>query len=394
MISFANPAFLWSLLGLAIPIAIHFLSRKEGQVIKLGSLKHVQETSTQQFRGIRLNEVWLLLLRCLLIVLLSLLLSGMSFQSSGKEKWAIIEWGVEKEESVKTLLDSLADSGYELRWLAPNFPLLRDSTLLKNSSYGSLVEELKNKNLEEGAILSWSRAEKWRGKKVALPEFITWITIPSSEKKFALQAIQQNDSILVRSGVSNIGSTSFETSSQSTRASIALSSATRVRVYVEPVENRQRTVLEAVIRAIDESTPFCDIAFTSIDSADWVFWLSLKPVPGHPTKIIALNVTPSYKMLEQTSNTHWNITRPINEENVLQENFSVALAQLLTRSDTLQLTAQENDQRSVNDSLLWSSVDSAAVDFTPSQKSAAGYLFVIMILVLLAERLLSYQRQQ
>lgn len=394
MISFANPAFLWSLLGLSVPIAIHFLSRKEGQVIKLGSLKHMQETSTQQFRGIRLNEIWLLILRCLLIVLLSLLLSGMSFTSAGKEKWGIVEWGVEKEKSVQALLDTLDDSGYELRWLAPNFPLLKDSAGLENSSYGSLVEELKKKNLEEGVILSWSKAEKFRGQRVALPEYIKWITIPAAERKFILQAIQQNDSVLVRSGISDSESTSFETITQSNSSSIELSAAKRIRVYVEPVDNRQRIVLEAVIRAIDESTPFCDISFTPIDSAEWIFWLSGNPIPTQSAKIISLEPKSSAKMLEQVNNTHWSITRSINEENVLHENFSVMLAQLLTRSDALQNVVKENDQRIVSDSLLWASTDSVLDKFTPSQKSAAGYLFIVMILVLLAERLLSYHRQQ
>ena len=61
----AQPIMLWALAGLSIPIAIHLLSRKEGKVIYLGSLRHLRETSTQQFRGIKLNEILLLVLRSL-----------------------------------------------------------------------------------------------------------------------------------------------------------------------------------------------------------------------------------------------------------------------------------------------------------------------------------------
>ena len=73
MMRFVNPLLLWSLAGLVIPLGIHLLSRKEGKVLRLGSLRHVQETSTQQFKGIRLNEIVLLMLRCAMIILLSLL---------------------------------------------------------------------------------------------------------------------------------------------------------------------------------------------------------------------------------------------------------------------------------------------------------------------------------
>ena len=64
---FAQPIFLWALAGLSVPIAIHLLSKKEGKVIRLGSLRHVREKSTQQFKSIRLNEWLLLALRCLIV---------------------------------------------------------------------------------------------------------------------------------------------------------------------------------------------------------------------------------------------------------------------------------------------------------------------------------------
>jgi len=93
----ANPILLWALAGLSIPVAIHLLSRKEGKVLKLGSLRHVQETSTQQFRGIRLNELPLLILRCTLIVAFSFLLAGIFLPASKNIKWVLVERGLEKQ---------------------------------------------------------------------------------------------------------------------------------------------------------------------------------------------------------------------------------------------------------------------------------------------------------
>src|SRR5437879_5409579 len=118
----ANPMFLWSLLGLSVPIGIHLLSRKEGKIIRIGSIRHIEETSTQQFKGIRLNELLLLFLRCLMIIIFSLFLSGLQCSSSRQEKWVIVENGLETTPSIKTILDSLKKEGYEQHQLADGFP--------------------------------------------------------------------------------------------------------------------------------------------------------------------------------------------------------------------------------------------------------------------------------
>src|SRR6185369_8789098 len=109
---FSNPLYLFALAGLAIPIAIHLLSRKEGKVIKLGSVRHVVETSTQQFKGIKLNEFVLLALRC---------------ASKGNEKWVVVEKGLKKFPTLNSILDSLEDDHYSLHLLAKEFPELKDS---------------------------------------------------------------------------------------------------------------------------------------------------------------------------------------------------------------------------------------------------------------------------
>src|SRR6478735_938581 len=123
-----NPIWLWALSGLSIPIGIHLLSRKEGKVIRIGSLRHLQETNTQQFKGIRLNEIVLLLLRCTLIILFVLLMCGLSFErySESEAKWVLIEKGLENEREVQIQLDTFQSQGYELRWLAEGFPLFDD----------------------------------------------------------------------------------------------------------------------------------------------------------------------------------------------------------------------------------------------------------------------------
>ena len=73
---FLNPSFLWALLGLSVPVAIHLWSKKEGKTIKVGSLKFLQESDSQKSSSIKLNEFWLLLLRMLLITILVFILAA------------------------------------------------------------------------------------------------------------------------------------------------------------------------------------------------------------------------------------------------------------------------------------------------------------------------------
>src|SRR6478735_8889858 len=89
--AFANPIWLWGFSALSIPLAIHLLSRKEGKVIAMGSLRHLKDANTQQFKSLRLNEIVLLLLRSLIIILLVLFLSGLQIHKTSKQKWVLVE---------------------------------------------------------------------------------------------------------------------------------------------------------------------------------------------------------------------------------------------------------------------------------------------------------------
>ena len=52
-----NPIWLWGLTGLMIPVGIHLLSRREGKIIKIGSIRHLDETNSKQnFHSVYFRE--------------------------------------------------------------------------------------------------------------------------------------------------------------------------------------------------------------------------------------------------------------------------------------------------------------------------------------------------
>ncbi|GAB3957718.1 hypothetical protein GCM10028805_50950 [Spirosoma harenae] len=72
---FIEPYFLWGALAVAIPVAIHFWHQKQGKPLPWAATQWLLEKEQQQSRGIRLDKLWLLIVRCLLLVVLAILLA-------------------------------------------------------------------------------------------------------------------------------------------------------------------------------------------------------------------------------------------------------------------------------------------------------------------------------
>jgi len=72
---FLNPLMLWSALAVGIPIALHFWHQKKGQLLNWAATQWLTEKDLQPSKGVRLDNILLLLIRCLLLVLLAFLLA-------------------------------------------------------------------------------------------------------------------------------------------------------------------------------------------------------------------------------------------------------------------------------------------------------------------------------
>ncbi|MGM9511836.1 BatA domain-containing protein [Larkinella sp. GY13] len=72
---FIQPLFLWGIGAVVIPVVIHFWHQKRGKTLAWAATRWLQERNQQQQRGIKLDNLLLLLLRCLMVMLLALILS-------------------------------------------------------------------------------------------------------------------------------------------------------------------------------------------------------------------------------------------------------------------------------------------------------------------------------
>lgn len=399
----ANPIFLWSLLGLAVPVAIHMLSRKEGKVIRLGSIRHVQETSTQQFKGIKLNEILLLALRCAMIVVFSLMLSGLQCTGITSQKWVVVEQGVENNPSLKSVLDSLQKDGYEKHRLSNGFPLAGNDTT-PEVNYWKLAEQLAEKNLTSAVVFASNRMENFEGKRIALPPNIKWISVPSEKIDFPLQAVRlSQDSLIVRTGSSSAKETSFtfhRTNSPPQSISVSDPDSIRIALVSDESYKYDRRILIAALKTVEVSFPIrmelmeSNSSDFSPSESDWCIWLSDKKIPdAYPFKIVHMQVGNSNDLIIHSRGDQWNITRRLNEGVALEQNLALQLAQLIIPSAKLQDIARKNDKRMMPDSLAWSSTYSIkSAGFLAS--SADRFLMSCLLLLLLIERITAYKRNQ
>lgn len=74
-LAFGNPALLWGALAVAVPFAIHLLSRRRSRRVAFAAIDFILRSKKQKVRHVRLRQLLLLLLRALVIACIALALA-------------------------------------------------------------------------------------------------------------------------------------------------------------------------------------------------------------------------------------------------------------------------------------------------------------------------------
>lgn len=351
--TFAHPSYLWALTALAIPLAIHLLSRKEGKVIKVGTLRHVEESNTSQFKSIRLNEVLLLLLRFLMVVSLALFLSGAQCSNPGSssQKILYLERGISTSQ-----VDTLISAGYELREL----PL--------DKKYWTIVEEL-NQLPHDIVVVSYSRAENFEGQRIPLSDNIRWITAETPQKEYPALAWTVGDSVFVRTGTSNAMMTVY-TTGVGVPDSIEVIRPTPVNISTD-----DRFVIAALGVLKKE------------------YGLPIR-VTNNEQPIMKVEVTPGLgPIVERISPTEIHVNKKLDQDIALNENLVIELFKVLYPE--LQKPEVNKDMRVLPDELAWSKKnDPVAAGIVNPPAGIEKYLIMLFVLSLAAERFVAICRNQ
>src|ERR1700682_6293510 len=82
-LAFAHPAYLWGLFAVALPILVHLFNRRRPRPLPFGAIEFVLRSQRQRARRLRLRQILLLALRCLLIAAVVLALRRPSIKPKG-----------------------------------------------------------------------------------------------------------------------------------------------------------------------------------------------------------------------------------------------------------------------------------------------------------------------
>lgn len=414
---FLNPIWLWGLTGLLIPISIHLLSRKEGKVIKIGSIRHLDETATTRFRSLRLQEYTLLALRCLLITLLVIFFSDpIIVNLDKKEKWLLVENGLEKYPDFKLLIDSLKENGFQLRTLTKGFPILTAvSVQHSDMNYYNLLASLKKTPIQQAIVIAHNRFDNFRGRRIALPTNVQWITKNPVDHTFNLYSYPMvGDSVLIRGGNSTANKTTFQfrhsalgKPDTSDTIKIETPSTLSISIFHDATFAYDAKIIEAALHAIDKFTPgnFSIQKHLSENhhpdsTANWRILLGENFSTQENENTIYFNRSShgNTKLFVQRPEVKasWMLTKRLNEEVAIQENLTVQLADILFSDSKHEVILKRNDRRAMPEQLLWAKMADgqaeplASTDSTKTRK----IILAMFLMMLLAERLISYKQNQ
>lgn len=323
---FLHPIWLFALGALIIPVAIHLWNTRRGKTLKIGSISLINAASQKRSFSLKVTNLLLLLLRCLLLTLLTLVLT-MPFwikhhNASQIKGWVLIPKEEFKESypRFKSSVDSLVKAGFEFHYFNRAFAradisqALADTTKYKgtNTSYWSLLPEL---DMQVPASLpvylfTSNQATHFRGEKPHVASNFSWQTYTPADSVNAWIAnayLSNDNEIQVTVGGGKTSRTSFKSYSlrsgdqqtpfvvhtENGKLSVGLKNSSqtlnvdtstwRFAIYAEknsPDAQYVKAALQAIVQFTKHKSviqQYAEISQIKVHQS-WFFWLSAKPV--------------------------------------------------------------------------------------------------------------------
>lgn len=402
-----NPSWLWGLLALAVPLAIHLLSRKEGKVIRIGSLRFLHDSPTRQFRSIRLNEILLLTLRACMLLLVVLLLADLYLPDHQERRWVLVSPRLSHHPLATRIIDSLTAAGYERRELASGFPT-HDSPSASTQGTQALLTELRQLSLTDAIVLSEARLSDFSGPRTTADGF-RWITVDTTPATFTASAVRIGDSLHLRVAETSSLVTTFRSELQSYRAqefyrtendSVRISAMDTVKITIHNTEtySNERRYVEAALQAMSQSGFPVQVREYSSSSPinGWLCWLSDSPAPKIPASAQLLFIRPAvHSGLLMHQRDEWQITSRLTEALCTREHFTLQLLSAFFPVD--QETSNRiamSDMRQIPDPMLWKKGTANVAARVEQRASASSWVTALLLLTWILERWVSFRRNQ
>ncbi len=336
MFQFLNPIWLIGTAAVIIPMLIHLWNIRPGKVLKVGSIGLMDTASRKSSRSLKLLDIPLFLLRCLMLILLALVLALPVWQKHipvfKAKGWILIPKENFKSayQKFKPRVDSLTRAGYEFRYFNPGFAKGNIAQILhptkdtvtsldsvrtdnQTPNYWNLIRQLNNKISSDLPVYLFTpnQAKYFAGIKPEAALQLHWQTYTPTDSTSTWTQnawFAPTGDIRVVQGKSNPSGTSYNYTNirQSTsnslfniqtnngQAQISLTGDNQPSVTIDTTAQRftiyadnnslDAGYIKAALQALSQFTQRKTVIKTISNPAqlanntDWLFWLSDKPI--------------------------------------------------------------------------------------------------------------------
>ncbi len=415
--NFIHPTYLFGLLGFIIPIAIHLWNKKEAKVIKVGSIQFVPTQDSNQSKSIQLNEIFLLLLRCLLLGIISFLMAGLiSTEGSVRKNVVLVDPELLTDSRVQKALDTLDAESIDLRLMISDVPIYdpEKETDDKPVSLWELTNDLNKLNADSVLVFTKQSLIGIRGKRPEINKAVSIISIdPLETKKYLAAAYQLADKYILLYGNSDglfttysqqtvvklpeqvlVNGNEVKLKDQTNWTTIKKADTLKVVLVYDDEFLKEKTILEAQIRGIAEYTgfPINLIAQKSkvlTAEPDWLFWLVKDERTATKAKSVTIKEDDFKPLLYKGySNDSYHLNTRLSYDNVLANDLSIKLLELFYEQPV-----DNNDQRVVSASQL-NPAKNLNVESIQVQSKVANqcWIWVLLLIAFVFERFVSMKK--
>lgn len=428
---FVNATYLWGLLGLLVPIAIHLWSRKKVVTIKVGSIKLLQASEPKQTSSVKINEWWLLFLRLLTILLVVLILSEPSITSNQENARVnyLIEPSLIDDYRMASILDTIPETA--IRVLEKGFPSLKEYKNKPSSEtpkYWQLAQEMHTILADSIVVFSKGLLNGVNGIRPSIPTHTKWVVFESEATIEKTLAVTQKKSFIeVVSVSSDAGTLRFIKDSlalatdgieinakgdsirlKSIRSadwmSLQENSPIQVAIMYNDSLIQQARYLRAAYKAISrflnrpiQISVLKDLIGVDSSNFNTIVLFRDTSVPNSARNLLIYKPDQVANQLiakGPTKNTFY-LTRLLDSENIVSEQLPEKLLGLLGIRENLATSIQTADSRVLTENELQPSISKEkrairkahVFDITP-------WLWLLFAVVAVVERIISKLRKQ
>jgi len=430
--TFANPIFLWGILGTLVPLAIHLWSKQDARVVLIGSIELLQEQESVKSRRLKLDEKVLLILRMLLILLLSLLAAGPRFEltsESEKRNLAILITPALAGAIDDYMPDETLNNARFVGIFKEGLPKWEPDKVYnqKEGDYWQLISEVERLREDSVIIISQQLLKNVKGKRPTTSKNIIWLQAGEEDvHKGIIKAREDSEGTrawLAQSNTQQTKVTQLRITDQTPNSTIIKKGETFDSIRYQnqknwlPIRKKESYVVGLVNHADFEGEQFYLKKALETINDHLEIDIQIKELQDGEQELSDLNllidlkngehvIDSNQKLLtyqkdefapliaESVRQNHYYLTDRLNIENITDRDLIAHLIEIISPNLEAKAELEKVDARSVGLDQLNPTTAQKEIETKKALMDGSNYLWTLLLVILGVERTLSFVRKQ